>query len=139
MLKRSNKKNCMLQPMSVSRYSVAQNYFWLSLRILFTAFLETETQLWKLMWVIWRYYIGSSGSPLHSPLLILSLLMGWYDQRLKLLKVASLQYLYSISKKKLGMEVIFGIQINVKVSTSWHYPFWRNWPGMFKIPKIGSW
>ena len=42
---------------------------------------------------------------------------------LKLLKVTSLQYLYNISKKKLGMEVIFGMQINVKVSTSWYYPF----------------
>ena len=33
----------------------------------------------------------------------------------------SLQYL----KKKLGMEVIFGMQINVQVSTSWYfnYPF----------------
>ena len=35
----------------------------------------------------------------------------------------SLQYLCSISKKKLGMEIIFGMQINVKVSTSWDYPF----------------
>ena len=35
----------------------------------------------------------------------------------KLVKVTSLQYLCSISKKKLGMEVIFGMQINVKGST----------------------
>ena len=47
--KRDNKKNCILQPMSASRCSVAHNYFWSSLRILFTAFLETKTQLWKLM------------------------------------------------------------------------------------------
>ena len=39
-----------------------------------------------------------------------------------------------ISKRKLGMEVIFDMQINVKVSTSWYYPFWRKWPDMFKIP-----
>ena len=36
--------------------------------------------------------------------------------------VISLQYL-KILKKKLGMEVIFGMQINVKVSTSWYFPF----------------
>ena len=33
--------------------------------------------------------------------------------------VISLQYL----KKKLGMELIFGMQMNVKVSASWYYPF----------------
>ena len=37
------------------------------------------------------------------------------------------------------MEVILGKQINVKVSTSWYYPFSWKWPDMFKIPKIGSW
>ena len=46
----------------------------------------------------------------------------------------SLQYL----RKKLGMEVLFGMQINVKVSTGWHYPFSWKWPDMFKISKIGS-
>ena len=56
----------------------------------------------------------------------------------KLLKVASLQYLYYMSKKKLRMEVIFDIQINVKVSTSWYYAFWKKWPDIFKTPKIGS-
>ena len=35
----------------------------------------------------------------------------------------SLQYLCSISKKKLGMQIIFGMQINIKVSTSFYYPF----------------
>ena len=39
------------------------------------------------------------------------------------LKTVSLQCLYNISKKKLGMEFIFCIQINIKVSTSWHYHF----------------
>ena len=51
----------------------------------------------------------------------LSLLMGM----IKCFQITqtSLQYLCSISKKKLGMEIIFGMQINVKVSTSWYYPF----------------
>ena len=57
----------------------------------------------------------------------------------KLLKVTSLQYLYNISKKKLAIEVILGMQINAEVSTSWYYPFRWKWPDMFKIPKIGSW
>ena len=35
----------------------------------------------------------------------------------------SLQYLCSISKKKLGMQIVFGMQINIKVSTSFYYPF----------------
>ena len=51
---------------------------------------------------------------------ILSLLMDMISI-LKELKVASLQYLYNISKKKLGMEFIFWIQISIKVSTSWHW------------------
>ena len=37
---------------------------------------------------------------------------------LKELKVKSLQYLYNISKKKLGVDFI------IKGSTSCHYPFW---------------
>ena len=41
----------------------------------------------------------------------------------KVLKVTSLHYLYNISKKKLGMEFILCMQINVKVSTSWLYRF----------------
>ena len=54
--------------------------------------------------------------------LILTLLMGMIKhyqitQTNKL--TISLQYL----TKKLGMEVIFSMQINVKVSTSWCYPF----------------
>ena len=44
----------------------------------------------------------------------------------KVLKVTSLQYLYNISKKKLGMEFIFCMQINIKTSTNWHYRFsWK--------------
>ena len=54
--------------MSASRSSVAHNYFRPSLRILFTAFLETKPQLWKLMSAISGCCIGSSGSPLHPPL-----------------------------------------------------------------------
>ena len=49
--------------MSASRGSVAHNYFRPSLRILFTAFLETKPQLWKLMSAISGCCIGSSGSP----------------------------------------------------------------------------
>ena len=55
--------------MSASRSSVAHNYFRSSLRILFTAFLETKTQLWKFMSAISACCIGSSGSPLHPPLI----------------------------------------------------------------------
>ena len=64
----ANKKICILQPMSASRSSVAHNYFRPSLRILFTAFLETKPQLWKLMSAISECCIGSNGSPLHPPL-----------------------------------------------------------------------
>ena len=42
---------------------------------------------------------------------------------IKVLKETSLQYLYKISKMKLGMEFIFCMQIDI-VSTSWHYHFW---------------
>ena len=52
----------------LARCSVAQNYFWLNLRILFAPFLETKTQLWKLIWAILGCCIGSSGSLLHRPL-----------------------------------------------------------------------
>ena len=56
----------------------------------------------------------------------------------KLLKVTSLQYLYNISKKKLVMEFIFDMQMNVKVSTICYHPFWWKWPDMSKIPKKGK-
>ena len=56
--------------MSASRSSVAHNYFRPSLIILFTAFLETKPQLWKLMSAISGWCIGSSGSPMHPPLKI---------------------------------------------------------------------
>ena len=51
---------------------------------------------------------------------------------LKVLKVISLQYLYNISKKKLGKKFIFCMQMNIKVSTNWDYCFWWKWP---KYPK----
>ena len=51
----------------------------------------------------------------------------WYYQYwwawssiLRVLKITSFQYLHSIWKRKLGMELIFWMQINIKVSTSWH-------------------
>ena len=47
----------------------------------------------------------------------------------------SLQYL----KKKLGMEFIFCMHINIKVSTSWYFRFWWKWLDMSKVPKIGIW
>ena len=50
----------------------------------------------------------------------------------KVLKVISLQYLYNISKKKLGKKLIFCIQMSIKVCTSWDYCFWCKWP---KYPK----
>ena len=55
---------------------------------------------------------------------------------IKVLKVTSLQYLYNISEMKLGMEFIFCMQINIKVSKSWHYRFWWKWLDMFKVPKV---
>ena len=54
---------------------------------------------------------------------------------LKLLEVTSFQYLYSISKMKLGMEFIFCMQINIEISTRWHYSFWLNLPDRLKVPK----
>ena len=78
--------------------------------------------------------------------LIIKVSSWWYNQFwwawssiLKLLKVTSFQYLYNISKKKLGMEFIFYMQINIKVSTRWHYCFWRKWPDMLKVPKKRKW
>ena len=47
----------------------------------------------------------------------------------------SLQYL----KKEVGMELIFCMQTNIKVSTSWHNCFWWKWPDISKVPKIGNW
>ena len=49
--------------------SVTHTYYWSSLRILFTVFLETKIQLWKLMWAISGCCIDSRGSPLHLPLI----------------------------------------------------------------------
>ena len=47
----------------------------------------------------------------------------------------SLQYL---KKKRSEMKLIFYIEINIKVSTSWHYPFWWKWQSLSKAPKIGT-
>ena len=69
---------------------------------------------------------------------ILSLLMGMikHSQSTQSNKFAiSLQYL----KKKLGMEFIFCMQKNIKVSTSWHYRFRWKWLDMSKVPEIGNW
>ena len=63
--------------MSASHCSVTLNYFRSGLGILFTAFLETKTQLWKLMWAISGCCIGSSGSPLHRSLIFALSLNNW--------------------------------------------------------------
>ena len=70
---------------------------------------------------------------------ILPLLMGMikYSQSTQNKKFAlSLKY---IKRKKLRMKFIFCFQVNMKVSTSWHYCFWWKWSDMSKVPKIGSW
>ena len=60
---------------------------------------------------------------------------------LKVLKVTILKYVYkNITKKKLGMEIKhFCVQMNIKVTTSWHYCFSWKWLDMPKVPKVGSW
>ena len=79
--------------MSASRCSVAHKYFRSSLRILFTAFLETNTQLWKLIWAISGCCIGSSGSPLHPSLVALTkdrwscIYFTWFSRKIILIKV----------------------------------------------------
>ena len=60
--------------MATSRRSVALNYFQTGLRILFTTFLETKTQLCKLMWAFLGSF-GSSGSPLYPPLASIGFLL----------------------------------------------------------------
>ena len=45
----------------------------------------------------------------------------------KVAKIASLQQLFTISQKKLGMEFILSMWININTSTSWHYCFWWKW------------
>ena len=57
---------------------------------------------------------------------------------LKVLKVTSRKYLYSIWKKKLRMEFIFCMQINIKTAASRYYCFWWKQPDMSKVPKIRS-
>ena len=42
-------------------------------------------------------------------------------------------------EKKLKMGFISCIKINIKVSATWHNPFWWKWPDISKVPKIGSW
>ena len=63
------------------RCSVAHTYFWSSLRILFS-FLETKTELWKLMRAISGCCIGSSGSPFHPALGFSVLLFFWNKSNL---------------------------------------------------------
>ena len=46
-----------------------------------------------------------------------------YSSDNKVLKVTNLQYLYNILKNKSGMEFIFCMQLNIKVSTGWQFDF----------------
>ena len=55
--------------------------------------------------------------------LILSLLMGM-DKCFQIAQSNKFAIPCNISKKKLEMEIIFGMQISVKVSTGCCYPFW---------------
>ena len=48
-------------------------------------------------------------------------LIGIYSSIPKVSKFARWQFLYNISKKKLGMEFFFSLQMSIKVSTSWTY------------------
>ena len=58
---------------------------------------------------------------------------------LKVLKVISLQYLFSILKNE-GMTGVHLLHADEhKVSTSWDYCFWWKWPDMSKLHKIESW
>ena len=84
--------------LSCNRYSVTHNYFRSSLRILFTAFLETKTELWKLMKVISGCCIGSSGSPLHPPLYVSLKITCKKVNLLKSLKVLMYQKYSDISR-----------------------------------------
>ena len=54
----------------------------------------------------------------------------------KVPKIASLQCLYNISKKKLWMEFFMKF-IKIKISTSWIINFWWK-PNMPKVPEKGS-
>ena len=69
----------------------------------------------------------------------------------KVPKIASFQCLYDISKKKLEMKLIFGMQINVKVfyklistllasnfSIGWYYHYWWAWSSILKVLKVTS-
>ena len=65
--------------------------------------------------------------------ILLSLLLMTWSSILRVVKVTSLQYLYNISKKKLGMEFNFSMQINIK--TSWIIVFYESSQTCPKYPK----
>ena len=69
----------------------------------------------------------------------------------KVSKIARLQCLYNISKKKLGREFIFSLQMNIKVSyrlistlwaskmpTRWYYHYCWVWSSILKVLKVIS-
>ena len=70
-LKTGQYEKMFLHHVTASRRSVGLNYFQTGLRILFTIFFWTKTQLWKLMWAFLGCCIGNNISPVHS-------LMRWF-------------------------------------------------------------
>ena len=72
-----------------------------------------------------------------SPKVILSLLMSMM-KNFQSTQSNKFSNLCNISEKKLGMEYTCCIQINIKVSKSWHYLFWWKQPDISKVSKIGS-
>ena len=65
----------------------------------------------------------------------------WYSwsRIFKVLKMKTLHYLYNITKNKLGVKFIFSIQINIKISTSWHYLFYGSGQTCPKYPtEVGN-
>ena len=82
--------------------------------------------------------------------MILLFWWGWSSIS-KVLKIASLWYLYNMSKKKLEMKMIFCMQINIRVvyksistlwapkfPTRWYYHYWWAWWSILKVLKVTS-
>ena len=78
-----------------------------------------------------------------------TILMGWSTIS-KVSKIASLQCLFNISKKKLEKKFTFSLQINIKVSyklistllasnfvSRWYYHWW-SWSSILKVFKVTS-
>ena len=59
----------------------------------------------------------------HETLLQIDMILIGIVKHSQSFQIESLQYLYNISKKKLKLKLIFGMQIIATVSTNWYYPF----------------